>query len=81
MDKTSKLAAEINIGSIIRDHNYRPRDPEEPWGLCAVCKLAQAAHAKSDVPYVPTAKRAKKERVIKKAKVVRSKSKKRTVGK
>jgi hypothetical protein len=42
-----------------QDHGYRPRNPDEPWGLCVVCGYAQAAHLVVVAPYVSDAPRAK----------------------
>ena len=63
----SRLEQEINVdtGSLISDHKYEPKNPEEPWGLCLHCNMAEAAHKGAVEPYKPAAKRAKRERVPK----------------
>jgi predicted DNA-binding protein YlxM (UPF0122 family) len=55
MDKKNALMEELNQGSLIEDHPYTPRNPNEPWGLCA-CGLAEAAHKSAEKGYEVTGK-------------------------
>jgi hypothetical protein len=54
------LEPDNNTPAIITDHPYRPRNEEEPWGLC-LCGLAEAAHSTSASPYIPTSEKATQE--------------------
>jgi hypothetical protein len=45
-----KLAPENEAPGIIKDHKYEVH-PDTPWGCCALCGLAEAAHAEAMIPY------------------------------
>lgn len=65
----SRLQDEANTGDIIQDHPFIAKNPDRGyWSLCGhvgeggkFCNLALAAHARTNVPNEPTAKRAEVE--------------------
>jgi hypothetical protein len=40
---------------IVRDHPFEPKDPAQPWSLCAYCNLAQSTHIETLVPFTTNA--------------------------
>lgn len=56
MSKSNGHAVVITSPEQEVTHAYKPRNPAQPWGLCA-CGYAQAAHVASAAPYVPMAPR------------------------
>jgi hypothetical protein len=39
----------------VEDHAYEPRDPNQPWGLCSHCGLAEASHTTAVESYKASA--------------------------
>lgn len=52
MRRPSSFRIEDESPAIISDHPYQPPAEMHRY-LCAVCQLAEAAHAATERPYVP----------------------------